>query len=277
MSVKIVTDSVADLPPALAQSLGITVVPQLVQFGAQGFRDRVDLSADQFYARLAQTRDLPTTAAVAPGQFAQVYAERLADGGEVVSLHVAAALSGVFNAARIGASEFEGRVHLFDTRSVTMGQGWLAVHAARAAQAGANAQDVLDLCGRLAPRVRVWALLDTLEFLQRGGRIGAAQALVGSLLQFKPILLIQDSAVLPSERVRTFRKALDRLVEMVKTAGPAADLAILHAAAPELAAEVRRRLGDHHPDDKIVVSEVGPVVGVHAGPGAVGVAALLAA
>ena len=276
MPTTIVTDSVADLPPPLAQSLGIIVVPQLVQFGTEGFRDRVDLTADQFYARLAQTKDLPTTAAAAPGQFAQVYAKLLADGGEVVSLHVAAALSGVYNAARIGASEFEGRVHLFDTRSVTMGQGWLAVHAARAAHDGASAQEVLDLCDHLAPRVRVWALLDTLEFLQRGGRIGAAQALVGSLLQFKPILLIQDSTVHPSERVRTLRKALDRLVEMVKTAGPATDLAILHAAAPELAVEVRRRLSDHHSEDRMVVSEVGPVVGVHAGPGAVGVAALLA-
>ena len=276
MSTRIVTDSVADLPPALAETLGITVVPQLVQFGAEGFRDRVDLSADQFYARLAQSRDLPTTAAAAPGQFAQVYAGRLAEGGEVVSLHVAAGLSGVYNAARIGASEFEGRVHLFDSRSVTMGQGWLAVHAGRAAQDGASALEVVDLCDRLAPRVRVWALLDTLEFLQRGGRIGAAQAFVGSLLQFKPILLIQDSAVHPSERVRTLRKALDRLVELVKAAGPATDLAILHAAAPELAAEVGRRLADHHPADRMVVSEVGPVVGVHAGPGAVGVAALLA-
>ena len=250
-------------------------MPQLVQFGAAGFRDRVDLSADQFYARLAQTKDLPTTAAAAPGQFAQVYAERLADGGDVVSLHVAAALSGVYNAARMGASEFGGRVHLFDTRSVTMGQGWLAVHAARAAQTGANAQEVVALCDRLAPRVRVWALLDTLEYLQRGGRIGAAQAFVGSLLQFKPILIIQDSAVQAAERVRTLRKALDRLVEIVKTAGPATDLAILHAAAPEMAAEVRRRLADHHPEDRMILSEVGPVVGVHAGPGAVGVAALL--
>lgn len=276
MPTRIVCDSIADLPIELAQAFDITIIPQLVIFGDHSQRDRVDIFPTEFYQRLVSSPTLPTTAAAGPGEFASEYSRLVNQGCDVVSIHVAAQLSGIYNSARLAASEFAGRVLTVDSTNVTMAQGWLAVEAAALARQGASAPEVAAACERLAPRLRVWAMLDTLEFLRKGGRISVVQALFGSLLHVKPMIMVRDSTVSLTENVRTLRKAVDRLAQQVVEAGPAARLAVLHAAAPHLADEVRRRLADHHPADQIVITEAGPVLGVHIGPGAVGVAALLA-
>ncbi len=276
MSVRIVTDSAADIPADMLQTLNITTVPALVTFGTQTFEDRVTLSTGDLYARMTQTKTNPTTAAAAPGLFSGVYQRLVDEGHDVVSIHLASKLSGIYNSARLGAADFGDRVALVDSTNVTMAEGWLAIHAARAAQAGASQAEVVDLCQQLAPRTRVWALLDSLEFVLRGGRINQAQFLVGSLLRIKPMLLVRDGALSPLENVRTLRKAVERLVELAQAAQPLAEVAVLHAAAPELADEVCRRVAEFFPIDRIVVTEAGPAIGVHAGPGAVGIGALLA-
>ena len=275
MTVHVVADSVSDIPVVVAEMLGITQVPVLVQLGDETFRDRVDLQPSEFYQRVVSSKIAPKTAANAPGLYSETF-ERLTAGGDtVLCTTVAAKLSGIYNSARIGAQDFGDKVVVMDSTNVTMGEGLMAIQAARAAQKGASLAEVVELCRQLAPKVHVWAALNTLEFLHRGGRLSATQAFVGSLLQVKPILHIHDSDVAVVERIRTMRKALDKLVELVKMAGPAAEMCILHAGSEDLAKEVRSRLSDIFPADKMFYAEAGPGIGTHAGPGAVGVAAIL--
>lgn len=277
MSTRLITDSAADLPPALAAELQITVVPAIVRFGTESFEDRVDLSAAQFYQRLATSATLPQTSAPAPGRFAVEYERLIQDGHDVVVVTVIGSMSGIYNAARVAAQDYPGRVRVVDSTNLSLAEGWVAVAAARAARAGAGLAEVAALAESVTPRVHLWAVLDTLEFAYRGGRVSAAQAWVGGLLQVKPILDIYDSKVVVGERVRTLHKAVTRLLQIVAEAGPLDEIGVIHAAAPELGAEVQRRLQASHPERNIVLVETGPAVGVHAGPGAVGVAVLRSA
>ncbi|MFN8482595.1 MAG: DegV family protein [Anaerolineae bacterium] len=275
MAVHVVADSASDIPQVVAEMLGITQVPVLVQLGDETFRDRVDLQPAEFYDRVVNSKIAPKTAANAPGIYSEVFERLTANGDSVVCVTVAAKLSGIYNSARIGAEGFGDRLRLVDTTSVSMGEGLIAIQAARAAQQGASLDEAAALCSRLAPKTHVWAALNTLEFLHRGGRLSATQAFVGSLLQVKPILDIHNSDVAVVERIRTMRKAIDKLVELVTTAGPADEMCILYSGSKDLADEVRARLADHFPTNKMFIAQAGPSIGTHAGPGAVGVAAIL--
>ena len=275
MTVHVVADSASDIPPVVAEMLGIIQVPVLVQLGDETFRDRVDLQPSEFYQRVVSSKLAPKTAANSPGLYTETYERLTAGGDSVLSLTVAAKLSGIYNSARLGGEDFGPKVVLVDSTNVTMGEGLMAIQAARAAQKGASLDEVAQLCRQLAPKTHVWAALNTLEFLHRGGRLSATQAFVGSLLQVKPIIHIHDSDVTVVERIRTMRKAVDKLVELVKAAGPAAEMCILHAGSEDLAHEVRSRLSDVFPTERMFYAEAGPAIGTHAGPGAVGVAAIL--
>lgn len=276
MSIRIVTDSAADLPPHVAQKLHISVVPALVQFGQESFRDRVDLSTTEFYTRMAKSQALPTTAAPPSGFFATEY-ERLTQAGhDVVSVHVGAGLSGIFNSARVAAADFGDRVRLVDSTNLSLAIGWVAIEAARAAQRGLSLDEVVAAGERAAPRVRLWAALDTLEYAYRGGRVSAPAAWIGSLLHVKPILDFRNSAVQVTDRTRSMRNAVNRLLEIVQAAGPIQEIGVIHAAAPELGAEVQRRVRALYPAVDVSLVETGPAVGVHCGPGAVGISTLLA-
>ncbi|MFN8498509.1 MAG: DegV family protein [Anaerolineae bacterium] len=275
MAVHVVADSASDIPPVVAEMLGITQVPVLVQLGDETFRDRVDLQPSEFYDRVVNSKIAPKTAANAPGVYSEAFERLTANGDSVLCVTVAASLSGIYNSARIGAQEFGDRVRLADSKSASMGEGLIAIQAARAAQQGASLDEMADLCTRLAPKTHVWAALNTLEFLHRGGRLSATRAFVGSLLQVKPILDVYNSDVAVVERIRTMRKAIDKLVELVKTAGAADEMCILYSGSKDLADEVRARLADDFPTNKMFIAEAGPSIGTHAGPGAVGVAAIL--
>ncbi|MFN8471740.1 MAG: DegV family protein [Anaerolineae bacterium] len=275
MAVHVVADSASDIPPVVAEMLGITQVPVLVQLGNETFRDRVDLQPSEFYERVVNSKIAPKTAANAPGVYTEAYEHLTADGDSVLSITVAASLSGIYNSARIGAQEFGDKVVVVDSTSASMGEGLIAIQAARAAEKGASLAELNELCQQLAPKTHVWAALNTLEFLHRGGRLSATQAFVGSLLQVKPILDVYSSNVTVVERIRTMRKAIDKLVELVKTAGPASEMCILYSGSKDLADEVRARLADDFPANKVFIAEAGPSIGTHAGPGAVGVAAIL--
>lgn len=276
MGIRVVTDSAADLPLSVIENLDITVVPAIVQFGQEGLRDRVDLSTAQFYTRLAASKSLPTTAAPPPGLFVTEYQRLVQAGHDIVSVHLAAGLSGIFNSARVAAADFGAHVRLVDSTNLSLALGWVTIEAARAAQRGATLDEVVAIAESCVPRVRLWAVLDTLEYAYKGGRVSAFGAWVGALLQVKPILDIRDAKILAPERVRTMRKAVDRLLQLVEDAGPVQEVGVIHAAAPELGAEVQRRVRALCSHCDVSLVETGPAIGVHAGPGAVGIAALLA-
>jgi len=266
---RVVTDSTADVPPEWCERFGIEVVPLRVLFGEESFRDRVDLSADQFFDRVRASDRLPTTSAPSPGDFAAVY-ERLShecDG--VVSIHISGDLSGTAEAARVGAGEVEGfPVRVIDSRCLTICLAYLCRAAAEADSLEAAARQV----EQRIPKQGILALLDTLRYLEMGGRIGRAQALLGTVLDLKPILSLADGKVVPLDRVRTRAKAIPRLLERLRQDLPVERLAVMHAQAPEDAERIRARLAAELPDVEVDVGELGAVLGTHVGPGTVGMA-----
>jgi DegV family protein with EDD domain len=264
MSVAIVTDSTSDLPADLVRSRGVTVVPLTVMLEDQSFLDGVDITAEDFYRRNAPA----TTSQPSPGRFAGAFQRLLDQHDEVVSLHISERLSGTYAAALQGAAiaDPQGkRVRVVDSAMVSMPLGLMVLAAARRASEGASAAEVVDLVNELRPHVGVYFVVATLENLRRGGRIGRASALLGSVLQVKPVLTIRDGQVTPLERVRTQEKALGRLVELVHATDRGRGICAIvgHAAAPEAA---ERLAGDIDPiTESLLVQPLGPVVGAHAG------------
>jgi DegV family protein with EDD domain len=266
---RVVTDSTADVLPEWRERYRIEVVPLTVNFGNQSFRDRVELSDEEFFARLKAATRLPKTSAPAPGEFAAVY-ERLSHECEgVVSIHLGGNLSGTVESARLGARAVEGfPVHVVDSRSLTMCVGFLCRVAAEAP----TLQEALRRVEDRVPRLRILAVLDTLRYLEMGGRINRAQAMIGSVLDVKPIMGVSEGQIRPLDRVRTRRRALERLVELFRKDLPAEQVAVMHAQAPHEAGELRRRVLAELDGVGVEISQIGPVLGTHIGPGAVGIA-----
>ncbi len=274
MSVKVVTDSTADLPAEVARELDITVVPLYVHFGSQVFRDGVDLSAEEFYRKLLQGPTLPTTSAPSPGIFQEVYEKLSSATEEIISLHVSSKLSATHQSALLAKEQgkLKGRVEVVDSQTVSMGLGLLAILAAKAARGGAKLDEILALVRQAIPRTHFFGLLDTLEYLQKGGRIGKAQAFLGTLLSVKPILSVREGEVHPVERVRTRSKALERLFELTRDLCPAEEMAVFHSTAPQEADALSKRLKTLYGGKEPYRSRFGPVLGTYVGPGALGVA-----
>jgi DegV family protein with EDD domain len=272
--VKIVTDSTADIPPDLTAD--ITVVPCFIQFGTTSFLDGMDITREQFYARLATDEGLPKTASPSAGMFEQVYSRIAGAYDEVISLHVASALSGVCTAARVGAQAVDAeRITIFDSESATMGLGWLCLAAARCARAGLSRAQIIALLDRMKTRVHVLAAPDTLEFLRRSGRVGWASAMMGQLLHIKPVIGLYRGLVRSIDRVRTRNHSIRRLIELATELGTLESLAVLHTTAREAAAELARQVA-HLAPEPIPVVEVTPVIGTHVGPNGLGLAAVAA-
>ncbi|HEY2332745.1 MAG TPA: DegV family protein [Acidimicrobiales bacterium] len=272
MTVRLVTDSAADIPADLAAELAITLVPLSIRFGSEEFVDGRDLTPKAFYDRMASSPVLPETAAPAPGAFAGAFQEAAGSADDaVVCVTISSLLSATIESARAGArSRPELDVRIVDSRSVTWGQGSQVVAAARAAQAGASADEVTALIEQMIPRTRVYGALDTLENLKKGGRIGNAQALVGTLLSIKPIVDLSSGVTEEAGKVRTRAKAMRALVERVTAAGPIENLAVMHGHAPDVD-QLVDLLAEVHPRDDIHVGEIGATVGVHGGPRVMGV------
>lgn len=272
-NVRIVTDSLADIPPALAQELEITQVPCIVRFGDQEFRDRVDLTSAEFYKRLVASNALPTTSQPATGVFQEIYTGIARETNAILAIHTVASLSGIFNASRIAAESIPNvKIELIDSKQTTMALGWLVILAARAAREGHSLPEIKALVEDAIPRVHVIGALDTLEYAQRGGRLGKGQALVGTLLHVKPLISIVNGEVVPVENTRSQKRALERLVEIVLGSGPIQEIAVIHAAGEELAQKVKQMLAVTLREDQIVMTETGPVLGTHVGPNTVGIA-----
>jgi DegV family protein with EDD domain len=273
-AVHLVCDSTSDLDPAFRAAHTVRVVPLKVIFGEETFNDGVDISAEDFYARLAKPGPFPRTSQPTPGEFEAVFRELGADGGSIVCTTISSDLSGTFaSATQARAALPDLDIRVVDTRSVAVGHYAAVLEAVRVTEAGGDADAVVAALAAVQSTDRVLFTVDTLEFLRRGGRIGGARALLGSLLDLKPVLEIKGGHIEPVARVRTYPKAIDRVVEECTRAATewgGAQLVIAHADRPQLAAELVERMRP------IVSSEpsltvVGPVIGCHSGPGAIGV------
>jgi DegV family protein with EDD domain len=274
--IKIVTDSTAYLPERLVQEHDIRIVPLYVHFGEEAFKDQVEISSEEFYARLVQASELPKTSQPSAGEFHQVFKELVDAGHEVITLTISSKLSGTWNSA-VAAKEMlpDAPISVIDTLSTSMGQQIMVEEAIEAIAAGATRDEVVERVEAIKPKVRLFFTVDTLEYLAKGGRIGNAKAFLGTLLSVKPILVLQDGAIEPLEQVRSKRKAVARMLEVfedyVAENPTEARVGLMHAMVPEeiqaLAQTLQRDLNCTEPS----VSHVGPVLGVHTGPGVVGV------
>jgi fatty acid kinase fatty acid binding subunit len=275
--VRIVTDSTADIPRDVQRAFEITVVPLNVHIGDEVFRDRVDLSGDDFFKKLAQTTQMPRTSQPSVGAFQEAYTRILEQGHDVVAVLLSSRVSGTYNAGLMAAqATAPDRIEVIDSQMASMALGFLALAGAEAARAGKSLQEVAEHVRSLQPKARVIATIDTLTYLQRGGRIGRAQALVGSLLNIKPLITLKDGEVQPLGRARSRAQALDRLVALLERDGPLSRLAVLHGGARADAESLRQRVAPHYPGLDISFAETGPVLGTHTGPGVIGFTYLLA-
>ena len=272
--VAIVTDSTADLAPEVCARLGIAVVPLNVHFGEEVFRDQLDLTSDQFMERLRRTPDLPTTSQPSPGRFEQTFRELAADHDEIVAVLLSSKLSGTVQSALLARDAVADviRVEVVDSLNASVGLGFQVLRAADLAAAGS---DAAAIAARLATETGAYHLVffvDTLEFLQRGGRIGRAAALVGSILSLKPTLRVDEGLIVPFERTRSRAKAIKGLATFAKGLPRVERLAVLHSTTPEDAAALADECVSLLPRSEIAVAKFSPVIGTHVGPGAMGVA-----
>lgn len=272
--VHIVTDSACDLPPERTDALGVEVVPLIIRFGDDELVDRTELTPTDFYARMAATKTLPATAAPAPGVFEAAF-RRCAQAGAdaVVCIDLSAALSATMASARTAATAVAGEidVRVVDSRSITLGLGSQVEVVADAAAAGMGVDEVEALAIDLAGRTKVWGALDTLDNLKKGGRIGGAQALLGSLLSIKPCIDISTGKVEEAGRARTRRKAIQWLADKVLAEPTVEHLCVVHGGAPADADTLLGLLTPRHPRADITVGTIGPVIGTHGGPRVLGV------
>jgi DegV family protein with EDD domain len=274
--IHLVTDSTSDIALADAETLGVHVVPLIVRFGEEQYRDGVDIDADQFYTKLEHTAIHPTTSQPSPDVFATLYRTLLADPEDhVVGLHISAKLSGTLQSATLAAQDFDrSRIHLVDTESVSGGLQLLVRAALDDIRAGDDAAVVAEKATRRRSKVTIMVLLDTLTYLHRGGRIGRAQAFVGGLLNVKPVIAVRDGEVVPIARPRSRSKGIDIIVEHIRSSLPLRGLAEFHAAAAESMTDLETRVGAAVSNVTAVLGRIGPVVGAYSGPGGLGVACL---
>jgi len=267
-SFAVVTDSTADLPDEWRERYGIEIVPLKVLFGKETFRDRVDMTSDEFFTRLAASTSLPTTSAPSPGEFAEVYRRLAADHNGCISIHIGARLSATAEAARVGAQAVEGfKVNVIDSQTVSMPMAFLCRVAAQCN----SLDEATAAVEQRVKKCRVLALLDTLRYLEMGGRLSRAQAMIGTMLDLKPLLLVSENAeIKPVDRVRTRSRAIPRMVEFFRSEMPVETVAVMHAQAKDEAEQIAGELRRELPDLEIPIGQIGCVLGTHTGPKALG-------
>jgi DegV family protein with EDD domain len=272
-SISVVTDSAGDLPPDLAQARGIRVVPLTIRFGDEELTDQVQLSAKEFWDRVTTGEQLPETAAPSPGAFQQAFLEAADAGADgVICITLSSGVSATYQSARTAAAAVADRVpvSVVDSRTLTMGSGLLALLAADLADQGLDLATITDRIEDAKQRTSVYGVIATLDFLHRGGRIGGAARLVGSMLAIKPVIEVRDGVVEVESKQRTRSRSLDYLVAKVRSSTPLERLAVVHGAAGDVDVVVSQ-LSDIDDVDDVLVADLGPVVGTHAGPGTIGV------
>jgi DegV family protein with EDD domain len=276
MPVKIVTDSVSDIPAQVVKELGITIIPVLVRFGEDVYRDGIDISTDQFYDRLVHSKFLPATSVPAPAVFAETYDRLAEETDEIIAVMVTSKLSGIYDVASqsVGLMKRKCRVEVVDSEWAVMPQGFIVMKAAQAAQAGAGFDEVMDVIRGNITRVDMRAAFDTLEYLKKGGRIGKAQTLLGSMLRVNPIITLKDGVVEPAGQARSRAKAMERLYDFAASYSHIEELAVEAAACPEDSDLLVERLGNIFPKERIYRTRTTPVIGTYTGPGGLVVSVL---
>jgi len=276
MAVKIVTDTLSDITRDLAKKLDITVVPLYVRFGDKVFKDRVEMTTDDFYYRLQHDSNWPSTTQPTPNDFLDIFDKLADETDEILCINLSHKLSGTYESASAAKRQMTKscRVEVIDSLTVVMGLGTIVIDAAKQAQNGARMDDIIARVRRNMDRSHAIMYFDTLKYLAKGGRIGRAQGLLGSLLSVKPILCIRDGEVAPVTRVRSRQAGLDYLYNYVKGLKNIQELAVEYATTPEDAKELMGRLNDIFPMERIILSTVSPVIGTYTGPHVVCVAAL---
>jgi DegV family protein with EDD domain len=275
--VRIVTDSTADLSVGLQQAAGISVVPLNVRFGDQVFKDHVDLSSDDFFARLKDSPQLPKTSQPPVGAFEEIFTRYRRAGDDVVAVLISSKVSGTRDAAAMAAKSVDpDHIDVIDSLTTSMALGFMALEGAKLAKTGADRAAVANHVRSLVPKARVLAAIDTLTYLEKGGRIGRARALLGSLLNFKPLITLQEGEVAPIGRARGRPQAIDRLVELLRRDGQLSNLAVLHGGALADAERLRERVAGDYPALEIPITETGAVIATYTGPGVIGFTYLIA-
>ena len=282
MTVAIVTDSTADLPDHLIRKWDISIVPLYVNFkksdygnDVESLRDGFDIDADLFYEKLNSTAYIPTTSQPTVDDFLQQYRILCQDHEKIISIHISSKLSGTINSALLARAQLEDpqKVDIVDSNLVSMGLGLAVIAGAEAASAGLAVSDILQKVHESCSETQIYFVVDTLEYLHKGGRIGKAQALFGTLLSVRPILSIRDGEIYPVERVRTKRKAIKRLASLVIEGDPFSKLCLMFNTNREDISELEATIAGSLRENQLIISRIGPVIGTHCGPGLIGVAA----
>jgi fatty acid kinase fatty acid binding subunit len=268
--VALVTDSTADLPPRLIAENEISVVPLTVNVGGTDYLDGVEIRTAEFYGKLTASREAATTSQPSPGRFAETYERLLADHEGILSLHISSDMSGtVASATQAAQMVAPERIKVVDTRFVSVALGLITLAAARVLDTGASADEAWERVRPLSEEMKVYVVVGTLEYLRRGGRIGRARSLLGSMLQIKPVITVSDGQVAPLEQVRTARKAVDRVIELTRATGDRLCAAVVYGAAPGTSERIAESIEDRC--ESLLLTPMGPVVGAHAGPELAGV------
>lgn len=271
--VRIVTDSTADLPPDVVESLGITVLPLVIQLGSGKLRDGIDTTARDFSARLLRATEPPVTSPPKLSQFEETFAELTKGGGEVIAIHVSSKLSQTYRNATRAAAPLLGRskIVVIDSQLITVGLGMLVTAAAQSAAEGASLDEVVKLVRGMIPRIYIGFFVETLDYLERGGRIGKAQALLGTMLNIKPLLILEEGEIVALEKVRTRSKAIEKLVEFISEFTRIERMVVLHSTTPEDVDLLIEQVNLVLPNINIKTDQYGPVTASHLGPNALGV------
>jgi DegV family protein with EDD domain len=271
--IALVTDSTVDLTPEMVEEMGVTIVPLRVIFGDEAYREGVDISAEEFYERLVKSRPLPTTSAPSVGDFQEAYERLLKEVDSIVSIHIGTKLSATVQAAQTARQSVPKpeRIEIVDSQMISLAMGFAIMEAAEAIRRGAKLAEVKAAAESTIQRVNVRFMLDTLEYLRRGGRIGRARAYLGTLLSVKPILSLREGELYPEERVRTRARGLERIIQWAIRQENVKRAAVGHSTTPDEAESIRERLAMAFPSVKVHLIRFGPVLGTHAGPGIVGV------
>lgn len=275
MPIKIITDSTADIPKDLVDKYGIIELPLTVHFGNEEFKDRVDITSEQFFEKLAASKNLPSTSQVTPQSFADVYKDELNKGNSIISIHISSDLSGTYQSAVIAKKSIgDHRISIIDSRSATLALGMIVLKAAELAESGMDKDAIVKEIEEYKKRVQLLIVVDTLEYLRKGGRLSGAQAAIGGLLNVKPILTIQDGKVVVVDKVRGMKKAEKRVLELMKEKGNDIQnqvIGIANAKSTDVVQELKDLIREEFGDVNFIDANVGSVIATHVGPGAFGV------
>jgi DegV family protein with EDD domain len=269
MKIQVITDSTSDIPPEVAQELGIRVVPIYLRFGDKTYRDGVDIKSDEFYSKLETSPVHPATSQPNPEDFTAVYKEYCNKTGGIVSIHISSRISGTFNSATIAKKTLESQcpIEVIDSKFNSAGLGLVVIAAARVAQTGAGLSEVINEANKAVNQVGMFGMFETMKYLARSGRVNKTIAAASNILHVMPLLTFHDGEIVRAGLVRSINKGVDRIYDFVKNNTPIGELTIVHSKVAEQAGQLKKRLREFIQEEKISIAELGAGLGVHGGPG----------